>query len=222
MAADAIDPGDVTQLLDRWCGGDVEAFNALVPLVYDELRKLAAHYLRDERDGHTLQPTALVHEAFLRLRNVRDAKMENRAYFYGAAARVMRRVLVDHARRRNASKRGGDRSAAELTAALDQPVDVRMDLVALNDALDAFAAIAPDKARVIELRFFGGLTIEEIADTSPSRPQQSSATSRSPGPGSSARSTDRHRSALSFAVAAPITSELPAYARLHPAPWSLR
>ena len=153
------DIGDVTQLLDRWCGGDVEAFNALVPLVYDELRKLANHHLRDEREGHTLQPTALVHEAFLRLRNVRAVKMENRAYFYGAAARVMRRVLVDHARRRRADKRGGGRAPAELTeltAALDQPIDVRMDLVALNDALDALAAIAPEKAKVIELRFFGG------------------------------------------------------------------
>ena len=170
VAANSIphdDIGDVTQLLDRWCGGDIDAFNALVPLVYEELRKLANHYLRDERQGHTLQPTALVHEAFLRLRNVRDLKMENRAYFYGAAARVMRRVLVDHARRRRAEKRGGDRPVAELTeltAALDQPIDVRMDLVALNDALDALAAIAPEKAKVIELRFFGGLTIEETAN----------------------------------------------------------
>jgi RNA polymerase sigma factor (TIGR02999 family) len=167
VAAKSIPAGDVTQLLDRWCGGDVEAFNALVPLVYDELRKLANHHLRDEREGHTLQPTALVHEAFLRLRNIRDVKMENRAYFYGAAARVMRRVLVDHARRRRADKRGGGRVPAELTeltAALDQPIDVRMDLVALNDALDALATIAPEKAKVIELRFFGGLTIEETAD----------------------------------------------------------
>lgn len=164
MAANSIQHGDVTQLLDRWCGGDTEAFNALVPLVYDELRKLANHYLRDERQGHTLQPTALVHEAFLRLRDVRELKMENRAYFYGAAARVMRRVLVDYARRRRAEKRGGDRPAAEVTAALDQPIDVRMDLIALNDALDALAAIAPEKAKVIELRFFGGLTIEETAD----------------------------------------------------------
>src|SRR5690242_21849220 len=156
-----IKDGDVTQLLDRWCGGDVDAFNALVPLVYDELRKLATHFLRDEREGHTLQPTALVHEAFLRLRNVRDVKTENRAYFYGAAARVMRRVLVDHARRRGADKRGGHRARADLTAALDQAIDVRMDLVALNDALDGLAAIAPEKAKVIELRFFGGLTIEE-------------------------------------------------------------
>ena len=164
MADEANHQGDVTQLLDRWCGGDVDAFNALVPLVYDELRKLAAHSLRNERDGHTLQPTALVHEAFLRLRNVRDIRMENRAYFYGAAARVMRRVLVDHARRRRADKRGGDRSAAELTAALERPIDVRMDLVALDEALETLAGIAPEKAKVIELRFFGGLTIEETAD----------------------------------------------------------
>jgi RNA polymerase sigma factor (TIGR02999 family) len=167
VAADSLrheDVGDVTRLLDRWCGGDIDAFNALMPLVYDELRKLANHYLRDERQGHTLQPTALVHEAFLRLRNVRAIKMENRAYFYGAAARVMRRVLVDHARRHGADKRGGDRPAADLTAALDQPIDVRMDLIALNDALDALAAIAPDKAKALELRFFGGLTIEETAD----------------------------------------------------------
>jgi RNA polymerase sigma factor (TIGR02999 family) len=164
VAGETNHQGDVTQLLDRWCGGDVDAFNALVPLVYDELRTLAAHCLRDERDGHTLQPTALVHEAFLRMRNVRSVQMENRAYFYGAAARTMRRVLVDHARRRRADKRGGDRSAAELTAALDQPIDVRMDLVALDEALEALAEIAPEKAKVIELRFFGGLTIEETAD----------------------------------------------------------
>jgi len=163
VAVNSLHDGDVTQLLDRWCGGDIEAFNALVPLVYEELRKLAHHYLRDEREGHTLQPTALVHEAFLRLRNVRDLKMENRAYFYGAAARVMRRVLVDHARRRSADKRGGGRPPAEVTAVLDQPIDVRMDLVALNDALDALAVIAPEKAKAIELRFFGGLTIEETA-----------------------------------------------------------
>jgi RNA polymerase sigma factor (TIGR02999 family) len=167
VASESIQPtnvGDITQLLDRWCGGDADAFNALVPLVYEELRKLANFYLRDERQGHTLQPTALVHEAFLRLRNVRDLRMENRAYFYGAAARVMRRVLVDYARRRGADKRGGDHSAAELTAALDKPIDVRMDLIALNDALDALEAIAPEKAKVIELRFVGGLTIEETAD----------------------------------------------------------
>jgi RNA polymerase sigma factor (TIGR02999 family) len=164
VSVNSVQTGDITQLLDRWCGGDVDAFNALVPLVYDELRKLAHHYLRDERQGHTLQPTALVHEAFLRLRNVRDSKMENRAYFYGAAAQVMRRVLVDHARRRGTIKRGADWRPIELTAAIDQPIDLRMDLVALNDALEALAAIAPEKAKAVELRFFGGLTIEEAAD----------------------------------------------------------
>jgi RNA polymerase sigma factor (TIGR02999 family) len=164
VADPSIQDADITQLLDRWCDGDVDAFHTLVPLVYDELRKLADHYLRGERDGHTLQPTALVHEAFLRLRNVRDLRMENRTYFYGAAAQTMRRVLVDHARRRLADKRGGGLSAAELTAALDQPIDVRLDIIALNDALDALTAIAPEKAKVVELRFFGGLTVEETAD----------------------------------------------------------
>jgi RNA polymerase sigma factor (TIGR02999 family) len=164
VAGQSLHDGDITRLLDRWCDGDVDAFHTLVPLVYDELRKLADHFLRGEREGHTLQPTALVHEAFLRLRTVRDLRMENRAYFYGAAAQTMRRVLVDHARRRLADKRGGGLSAAELTAALDQPIDVRLDIIALNDALDALAIVAPEKAKVIELRFFGGLTVEETAD----------------------------------------------------------
>src|SRR5262245_6248081 len=159
-----MDSGEITQLLERWSLGDAESFNALVPLVYDELKKLADHYLRHEREGHTLQPTALVHEAFLRLRGVRDLRMRNRTYFYGAAAQVMRRVLVDHARRRQAGKRGGAMSPGELTAALDRHVDVRLDLVALNDALDALTAVAPEKAKVIELRFFGGLSVEETAE----------------------------------------------------------
>lgn len=159
-----MDPGEITLLLDRWSGGDPGAFNVLVPLVYDELKKLAGHYLRLEREGHTLQPTALVHEAFLRLRGVRDMRMQNRAHFYGAAAQVMRRVLVDYARRTKAEKRGGDVSAGELTAALERQVDVRLDFVALNDALDALAVVAPEKARVVELRFFGGLSVEETAE----------------------------------------------------------
>src|SRR5688572_29840282 len=101
---------DVTELLERWSQGDAEAFNSLMPLVYEELQRLAAHYLRQERSGHTLQPTALVHEAYLRLSGVREMRLQNRAHFYGASAEVMRRVLVDHARRRNAGKRwGGER-----------------------------------------------------------------------------------------------------------------
>ena len=155
---------EITRLLDRWSGGDLDAFNTLVPLVYGELRKLAEHHLRSEREGHTLQPTALVHEAFLRLRGVRDLRMPKRAYFYGAAAQIMRRVLVDHARRRTAEKRGGHQTRGDLTAALDQQIDSRLDLVALNDALDALSAIAPEKAQVVELRFFGGLSVDETAE----------------------------------------------------------
>ena len=158
-----MDSGDITQLLERWSLGDIESFNVLVPIVYEELKKLADHYLRQERDGHTLQPTALVHEAFLRLRGVREMRLENRAHFYGAAAQVMRRVLVEHARRRNAGKRGSGMAADELTAALEQPVDIRLDLLALSDALDALEKIAPDKAKIVELRYFGGLTVDETA-----------------------------------------------------------
>jgi RNA polymerase sigma factor (TIGR02999 family) len=158
-----MDAGDITQLLERWSLGDIQSFDVLVPIVYEELKKLADHYLRQERGDHTLQPTALVHEAFLRLRGVRDMRLENRAHFYGAAAQVMRRVLVDHARRRNAGKRGSGASAGELTAALEQPVDLRLDLLALSDALDALEKIAPDKAKIVELRYFGGLTVDETA-----------------------------------------------------------
>jgi RNA polymerase sigma factor (TIGR02999 family) len=158
-----MDRGEITELLERWSLGDIESFNVLVPIVYAELKKLADHYLRQERGGHTLQPTALVHEAFLRLRGVREMQLRNRAHFYGAAAQVMRRVLVDHARRRNAGKRNAGVSAGELTAALDAPVDVRLDLLALSDALDALEQIAPEKAKVVELRYFGGLSVEETA-----------------------------------------------------------
>ena len=158
-----MDSGDITQLLERWSLGDIESFNVLVPLVYEELKKLADHYLRQERGGHTLQPTALVHEAFLRLRGVREMRLENRAHFYGAAAQVMRRVLVDHARRRNAGKRNSGASAEELTASLEQPVDLRLDLLALSEALDALEKIAPEKAKVVELRYFGGLSVDETA-----------------------------------------------------------
>jgi RNA polymerase sigma factor (TIGR02999 family) len=159
-----MEPGDITILLDRWSGGDAEAFSALVPFVYDELKTLAESHLRRERDGHTLQPTALVHEAFLRLRGVESIRMHNRAYFFGAAAQVMRRVLVDHARRRNAEKRDVELVPGELTKALGRAPDERLDLVALNDALDALAGIAPDKAKVIELRYFGGLSVSETAE----------------------------------------------------------
>jgi RNA polymerase sigma factor (TIGR02999 family) len=158
-----VEPGEITALLERWSLGDAESFNVLMPIVYDELKKLADHYLRQERGGHTLQPTALVHEAFLRLRGVREMQLLNRAHFYGAAARVMRRVLVDHARKRHADKRQAGVSAGELTASLDAPIDVRLDLLALSEALEALERIAPEKAKVVELRYFGGLSVEETA-----------------------------------------------------------
>jgi RNA polymerase sigma factor (TIGR02999 family) len=153
---------DVTDLLERWGDGDREAFAALVPLVYEELRRQAEHFLRSERAGHTLQPTALVHEAYLRLRGLREMKLQNRAHFYGASANVMRRVLVDHARRRQADKRdAGVRDGVALESLPGPPMD--FDILALDHALDGLAAIAPDKARVVELRYFGGLSVEETA-----------------------------------------------------------
>ena len=123
---------DVTDLLERWSHGDSEALKDLIPLVYEELHKLADHYLRQERAGHTLQPTALVHEAYLRLSGLREMRLQNRTHFYGASAQVMRRVLVDHARRRNAEKRGGGDPPPPPPPAFDTPVDVRLDLVALD------------------------------------------------------------------------------------------
>jgi len=156
--------GDVTQLLERWAVGDREAFRALMPLVYSELRGLAAHYLNTERSDHTLQPTALVHEAYLRLAGNREIHLRSRSHFYGAAAQVMRRVLVDHARQRRSLKRGGPAGIVlPLEEAADAPVDTRIDFMALDEALDALTRIAPDKARVVELRYFGGLSIEETA-----------------------------------------------------------
>jgi RNA polymerase sigma factor (TIGR02999 family) len=155
---------DITRLLDRWSQGDESAFKELIPLVYEELRRLAEHYLRGERMDHTLQPTALVHEAYLRLSGLNEMRLQNRTHFYGAAAQAMRRILVDHARRRQADKRGsGVRPVSLDEASLDGPVDLRLDLVALEDALNALNAFAPQQARVVELRYFGGLSVAETA-----------------------------------------------------------
>jgi RNA polymerase sigma factor (TIGR02999 family) len=157
--------GDITTLLDGWAKGDRSAFERLMPIVYEELRGLAEHYLRQERSDHTLQPTALVHEAYLRLQGIRDMPLHNRAHFYGAAAGVMRRVLVDHARRRRAVKRGGpSQDVVPLDEAPEAAVDVGLDLAALDEALTALAQVAPDKARVVELRYFGGLSVDETAE----------------------------------------------------------
>lgn len=153
---------DVTDLLARWHRGDRDAFAELMPLVYGELRRLAEHYMRLEHADHTLQPTALVHEAYLRLVGSERQAFNNRVHFYGAAAQAMRRILVDHARRRRAQKRGDDPAMVSLES-IGAGVDVRHDLVALDEALTRLAAMAPRPAQVVELRFFGGLSIDETA-----------------------------------------------------------
>lgn len=156
--------GEVTRLLLIWRHGDDEALNRLLPIVYDELRRLARSLMRRERQGHTLQPTALVHEAYLKLFDQRHATWENRAHFFGVAARAMREILVDHARRRGAAKRGGSAlrlSLDDVEPTADAP---SIDLVALHVALDRMAALDPGQARLVELRVFGGLTIDETAE----------------------------------------------------------
>jgi RNA polymerase sigma factor (TIGR02999 family) len=142
---------DVTSLLEQWGKGDEKALEALVPLVYRELRQLAASYLRRERAEHTLQPTALVHEAYLRLARESSNTFNNRAHFLGAAATVMRRVLVDHSRRRNAIKRGAGAPAPDIDQGLDIGVDLRVDLLALDQAITRLAELSPAPARVVEL-----------------------------------------------------------------------
>jgi len=154
----------ITQLLERWSQGDAEALDQLMPLVYDELHRLAGAYLRRERREHTLQPTALVNEAYLKLVRQRNIQWQNRAQFFGVAAQLMRRILVDHARANYAEKRGGDRvnvSLKNIGAFGTQP---STDVLALHDVLNRLAEIDPDQSRIVELRFFGGLTIEEAAE----------------------------------------------------------
>jgi len=155
---------DVTELLNDWGHGDQEALNKLMPLVYDELRRLASRYLRNERPGHTLQTTALVHEAYLKLVGQTNTSWQNRVQFFAAAAQVMRHVLVDYARSRKASKRGGDYCRLSLDEARISSEEKDADLLALNEALNNLAAIDPQQSRVVELRVFGGLTVEETAE----------------------------------------------------------
>jgi RNA polymerase sigma factor (TIGR02999 family) len=155
---------EITALLQAWSHGDLDARNRLMPLVYRELRRCAAGQLRRERRGHTLQPTALVHESYLRLIDQRRVAWRSRAHFFAAAAEVMRRILVDRARAHKAAKRSGLRSRVALDPALavTQPVDV--DILDLNGALERLAAFDARKSRVAELRFFGGLSLEETGD----------------------------------------------------------
>lgn len=162
----AASPENVTDLLRAWGKGDREAGERLLPLVYRELRRQAARYLRRERQNHTLPATALVHEAYLRLVG-EQAPWADRAHFFGVAARVMRQVLVDHARRRGAAKRGGGGTRLSLEGmGADPPAQERgVDVVVLDQALAELTALDPEKARVVELRFFGGLNLEETAET---------------------------------------------------------
>jgi RNA polymerase sigma factor (TIGR02999 family) len=157
--------GDPTQLLVDWGAGDERAREALLPLVYEELRRIAGAYMRRERPDHTLQPTALVHEAYLRLVDQRRVNWTNRAQFVGIAAVMMRRILVNHARDRAAAKRGANLRVISLADAEAPGPAADLDVVALHDALERLAAIDARKSRIVELKFFGGLTTAEIGET---------------------------------------------------------
>jgi RNA polymerase sigma factor (TIGR02999 family) len=164
-------PPTVTALLADWSRGNATALEQLLPLVYAELRRIAGRQLRRERIGHTLQPTALVHEVYLRLVDQRQADWQNRAHFFGVAAQIMRRILVDHVRRHSAGKRGGGLRSVSIEDAQEVAASGDMPILALDQALSRLQRMDPDLAKIVELRAFGGLTIEEAAhvlDVSPS------------------------------------------------------
>ncbi len=158
---------EITELLTAWSSGNQAALDKLLPIVYQELRRLASKKLRSQRAGDSLQPTALVHEAYLKLINCQDVKWQNRAHFFGVAAQIMRNILVDHTRTQLAAKRGGGNKISledldELSE--DQQRENEIDLIALDDALIKLAQLDPQQSRIVELRYFGGLTIEEAAE----------------------------------------------------------
>lgn len=153
---------EITRLLEAWSGGDRQALDSLTPHIYEELRQLAERYMRNEKPGHTLQPTALVHEAYERLIDV-DLPWRNRAHFLGVAAQVMRRILVDHARSRNARKRGVDYSRVSLDDALELAAESDELVLGLDDALAKLGRFDELKSRILEMRFFGGLTYDQAA-----------------------------------------------------------
>lgn len=157
------DRADVTTLLKRATDGDDSAVNRLVPLVYDELRALAESYLMRERANHTLQATALVHEAYLRLIDQRDVRWKNRAHFFAVAAQAIRRILVDHARGHRRAKRGGDRQRVRLDEDVMPLEDRDLDLLALDEALERLTRLHERQARIVELHFFGGLSLKDVA-----------------------------------------------------------
>ena len=155
---------EVTQLLRAWGDGDQEALDRLVPLVQAELRRLARHYMRQERPDHTLQATALINEVYLRLIDWHNVRWRDRAHFFGVSAQLMRRVLVDHARHHHVAKRGGDRVKVNLEDRAVVAPERPADLVAIDDALTRLAVLDPRKSQIVELRFFGGLGVEETAE----------------------------------------------------------
>lgn len=154
----------ITGLLEAWSGGDESALEKLMPLVYGELRRLARHYMNREHPGHTLQTTALVNEAYLRLVNWKEAQWQNRTHFFAVSARMMRRILVDFARDKHALKRGGGTVRVSLSEAASFTGDRGADLVKLDEALTALAKVDPRKGQVVEMRFFGGLSVREVAE----------------------------------------------------------
>ena len=155
---------DITQLLRAWAGGDQQALARLAPHVYRELRRIAAHFLRNERPGYTLQSAELVHEVYLRLLGVNRVDWQHRAHFFAVSATLMRRILLDRARKRSAGKRGGNRQSLDLDAALEVSSGRARELIALDDALNTLAQVDARKAQIVELRFFGGLSVEETAE----------------------------------------------------------
>ena len=157
-------PGDVTRLLVAWSKGDRDALEELIPVVYGELRRIAGRYLRHERPDHTLQPTVLVHEAYLKLVDQDRARWQNRAQFFGVAAQLMRRILVDHARMHAAAKRGGGMTPITLVDVAGASPSGGIDVIAVDEALTRLTSLYPEQGRLVELRFFGGLTIEETGE----------------------------------------------------------
>jgi RNA polymerase sigma-70 factor (ECF subfamily) len=155
---------ETTQLLRAWAGGDREALERLTPLVYTELRRLAGYFMQDERPGRSVQATALVHEAYLKLIDIKNVNWQHRAHFMAVSAQIMRRILLDRARRRTAAKRGGAAAKVDFAKVLNLGTGRARDLIALDDALNALEQIDSRKAKVIELRFFGGLSVEESAE----------------------------------------------------------
>ena len=155
---------NITKLLVDWRNGDQEALDQLMPLVYEELRRMANHYMRNERKGHTLQTSALVNEAYLRLVDHENIDWQNRSHFFGLAAQAMRRILVDHARSRNYQKRGGNAERVSLDEAANFAEERATELIALDEALQELAKLDPRKSQIVEMRYFGGLTGEEVAE----------------------------------------------------------